>query len=218
MIPLVFSSCCFENNITGFYVCGAYAVPGTFYPDIKGTESSYEILETDKYGRIMFSYSAPNFITEQKETAIVICQKNTNDFVYFYEDICYEIVQNENMDFQNLKERNDWNRPLNSRKMTYRNNKVSFDNFIIAETIFDIKKIKNICCKKLGIYSPEIAEICIDDIQPDDTAIFYLKVISNGNEKQYFVRVAKEYKVSFYEVNDDFYEVFEGYIDFKNSD
>lgn len=216
ILPLVFNSCFFENDITGLYVCGAYAVPGTFYPDLKGTESSYEILETDQYGRIMFSYSAPNFISEQKETAIVICQKITKDLVYFYEDICFEFVQNEKSDFQTLKNRNDWNQPLDSSKMTYRNNKVSFDNFIITESIFDINKVKKLCCEKLNVYSSEITELCIDDIRPDDVAVFYMEVTSHGSTKNYFVRVSDGYEISFYEFNNVFYEVTEEYIDFKN--
>ncbi len=218
IFPLILSSCCFDNNIIGLYVCGAYAVPGTFYPDIKGTEVSYEILENDQYGRIMFSYSAPNLITEQNETVVVICQKLTKDSVYFYEDICYEFDENEDMDFQVLKDRNDWNKPLDIGKMTNRNNKVSLDNVIIAKSVFDIEKIKDICCEKLGIYSPQITEICIDDIQPDGTSVFFLKTDSNKNKRKYFIRVEKEYKVSFYEINDNFYENSKDYIDFKNSD
>lgn len=188
----------------GLYVCGAYAVSGTFYPDIKGTEATYEIMETDNYGRVMFTYSAPSFITEKNEAAIVICQKITKDSVYFYEDVCYEFVHSEAQDLQTLKNMNDWNQPLNNDKMTYRNIKVSMDNVIIAEPAFDFEKIKSMCCKKLNIHSAEIKNLCIDDIQPDGTTVYYLKAVSDGEEKQYFVQVSDGYDISFHAITQNY--------------
>lgn len=195
------------NNDSALSICGAYAVPGMYYSDLKGIESTVEVLEKDTYGRIMFIYSAPSVITEQNESAVVICQKKTNDFVYFYEDICYEFVEteitNENTKFLEIKDRNDWNKPLSDEKMTFRRIKVSFDNVIITEVNFDVDRIKEICCESLGIYDFQIKEFCIDDVKPDESCIFFLKTNSNGNEKKYFAKVEKEYNVSFYEINDD---------------
>lgn len=200
LIPLVFSSCGVDNSI-GLYVCGAFAVPGTFYPDIKGTETSCEIIETDKYDRIMYYYTAPSFISGNKERAVVICQKITSDSVYFYENVCFEIVNDNYCDFEELKLQNDWNKPLDNSKMSYRNIQVSFDNVIITESIVDIDIVKSLCCSELDIDANEILEFCIDDIQPDNTAVFYLKTTSQGYAKEYFVQVKNNYSITISKIN-----------------
>lgn len=211
-----FNSCYSENSDNSLLICGSYAVPGMFYPDLKGTESSCEILETDKFGRIMFLYSAPNIISKQDETAVVICQKNTKEYVYFYEDICFEFIHNDTADFSLIKKRNDWNLPLNDNKMTYRKKLISIDSIIITESSFDINKIKTLCCEKLNIISSDIRELCIDDIRPDGTAVFYIEISSNGNTKKYFVLVNEKYETDFFEFSGTFYSITEEFIDFKN--
>lgn len=90
-----------------------------FYPDLKGSEASCEVVETDDYGRTLFLYSAPSVISDKVETVAVICQKNTKEGVFFYTGDCFDFTEKSVDDFSRLKERNDWNMPLNESKMSF---------------------------------------------------------------------------------------------------
>lgn len=99
-----------------------------FDPDI-------EIIETDSYGRVLFFYDEG--YRSEYGTAIVIMQKSENDFVYYYQDICYtpailtkddywrngdEGISYKDVfsekEIEALKQANDWNKPLDMEKCT----------------------------------------------------------------------------------------------------
>ncbi len=208
-----------DYSSLGCYFCGVYAVPGTYHSDLKGMEASYEILEEDDYGRVLFFYTAPDFISKQQGEYIVICQKITDKYVYFYEDICFEILyDDEDADIQELKKKNDWNSPLDESKMAFREMRATFDNVIIDSSELNYQEIRRLCWETLDIYQPQIVELCIDDAQPDGTAIYYLEVRVKTAKERYFVRVDKDYNISFYKIPGERFEVTEEYLKFKNPD
>ncbi|MBE6697758.1 MAG: hypothetical protein E7581_04465 [Ruminococcaceae bacterium] len=89
------------------------------------------IVDEDSYGRLLLCAQYANDVTfcfgSQTFMGYFICQTITNDWVYYYEDICYILYSTS--DFSNasqeevethlneLKTANDWNQPLNNEKM-----------------------------------------------------------------------------------------------------
>ncbi len=198
----MFFCSCFSVNIdSSLLICGAYAVPGMFYPEIKGSVTSCDVLEEDEYGRILFLYTAPNVITDKNETVAIICQKNTKENVYFYENDCYKLLSENSYDLSQLKQSNDWNQPLNENKMTYRKKAVSYDNVIITGSAFDIEKIKDICCKHFVVNSSDIIELCLDDVKPNGTSVFYIEFLHNGNLEKIFLSINEKYDAEFLELS-----------------
>ena len=100
-----------------------------------------EIIEEDKYGRVLFYYyeGCGYYDKEHMYDAeyyndgytILIMQKKTDSYVYFYEDYCYESYKIEDrkflkdgvfdytkLNFSELKEQNDWDKEINEEKCT----------------------------------------------------------------------------------------------------
>lgn len=107
----------------------AFSIAGT---DEMGTRIT--ILETDEFGRKLFEVKffgnsidrlyIPNRETSGRLFAYAICQKADDECVYYYEDDSFSIfgAQDEFTDDERnaLKQRNDWNKPLNDEKLTSR--------------------------------------------------------------------------------------------------
>lgn len=88
------------------------------HPDF---DKVYE-LERDEYGRAMFSYNCFSSFCQETLDILVICQTTERYNPRYYEDVCYLIHGEGDMDFSDseialLKERNDWDKPLDSEKM-----------------------------------------------------------------------------------------------------
>lgn len=124
-------------------------------------EASYnpyiEIIETDNYGRVLFLYDEG--YRSEYGTAIIVMQKSDENFVYYYQDICYTPVILTKEDYwrngdegitykemftqeeiELLKEANDWNKPFNQEKFTKAaivNKKNDKGNLGIKSTDFD---------------------------------------------------------------------------------
>lgn len=111
-------------------VCGSFAVPGMFCFDTKDGTSSCNVLERDSFGRILFEYTAESIITDEKETAWVICQKYDDDYIYYYEDMCYYLGDSSEEAILELKTKNDWNEEMNASELSKREIIVTFDGYI----------------------------------------------------------------------------------------
>jgi hypothetical protein len=81
------------------------------------TDAGIEIIEKDRYGRILFSYSE-----DSQARYLLIAQKADSTYVYYYPDfnfISIEYYRNtffSEQDILKLKDRNDWNKPLDENK------------------------------------------------------------------------------------------------------
>lgn len=95
-------------------------------------------------------------MTEEDETAVVICQAIDSDYVYFYEDICWHMGEYTEDDLATLKEQNDWEEELDFDKMSKRKNKVTFDGFLLTTHELEYKPLKVACCKELNIQEEQI--------------------------------------------------------------
>lgn len=121
----------YEGNHMELYTMAAFNVIGV---DGREKEPVIRILETDDYGRelfcvtfrnpVFYSFYSNDTVENMCAIAYMICQKAEKYQVFYYEDVCYRICKNEGMfspeERNSLKEQNDWNKPLNDAKMTFR--------------------------------------------------------------------------------------------------
>ena len=99
-------------------VCAVVPYVQSGHPDF---DKVYE-LERDAYGRAMFSYNCFSSFCQKTLDILVICQTTDPDTPKYYADICYLIHGEDDAEFSDseiatLKERNDWEKPLNFDKM-----------------------------------------------------------------------------------------------------
>ncbi len=162
-VIMTLSSCGGKAAPLNLKICGSYAVPGMFCFDLKGTETTYEIKETDSEGRILFEYTAKNEISRNTESVLVICQSYDRNTISFYEDICWTSSYETEADISEFKEQNDWNLPLNQSKMSSRMHSVTFDYFIDINFKADLSKVKFLCCDFLDISQSQIRNLSFVD-------------------------------------------------------
>jgi hypothetical protein len=92
---------------------------------VQGNEDdTLVVMQTDAYGRILFSYETQLTWTSENGTfGLLIAQKTENDQVYFYPDICF--IQTNQIEYiidteiEALKSVNDWGNPLQEEKMDW---------------------------------------------------------------------------------------------------
>lgn len=147
----LFISCSAISPTMTLAVCGSYAVPGMFTAELKGNHYSCEILEEDDYGRVLFEFKGDSVLSGNEETAVVICQKYDEEYVFFLEDRCYCLNPSDPSDVDQLKQENAWNKPLELEKMSRRQIRVSSDLFLMTESSLSISKITNLVCYQKNI-------------------------------------------------------------------
>lgn len=199
------------------HICGSYAVPGMFFFEVKGGVTECTIIEEDSYGRVLFSYSTINNIIKERDTVLVIFQKNDSDYIYFYEDICYIEENASEADLSYFKYINDWNKPFNQEKFSKRPKKMSFDLYIINENKHNIKTVSDKCAEKLNINKDNSISIEFDDEDLKGNVIYLVHYEENGNKRKCFMLVTEDYKCSIYEIPDDGYIDFMKFTEFKYS-
>lgn len=114
----------YTGDETALFTLATFSIPRC---DQIGTK--LEIVEQDNQGRLLFKILMGNsplyyncFGEKNTLVAFAICQHYDNDVVYYYEDDCWVIYSKAEefsaTDQRLLKERNDWDLPLNYDKMT----------------------------------------------------------------------------------------------------
>jgi hypothetical protein len=199
-----FSSCSARADIhLELALCGSYAVPGMFCADLKGGVSNTTVLEKDDYGRIMFTYSAPNMITQETGTALVICQQIDREYVYFYEDICYILQDYDGDAAETLKAQNDWNCPLDYTKVSKRANEISFDLFIVTDSALPYGRVLEAVSGALKTGTDQISELQFIDMDSSGNQLFWCSAAANGGSKSYILLVSCGGDVAVMELQDN---------------
>lgn len=183
-------------------VCGSYAVPGMICYELKGGSFDCEVIDTDSYGRILFSYTTLNTITDKEETVLIICQITDPKYVYFYEDICYFMGVSSDDEIESLKKQNDWDCDLDFSKMTRRANKISFDLVLITEDELDYRKIRTACCRAFEIQESQIKALYILDYNENQQVMYILELEEDDDSERYCVLVNESYEVFYMSIND----------------
>ena len=204
MILVILSSCGITTNINlELALCGSYAVPGMFCADLKGGTSQVSVLEEDDYGRIMFSYSAPNVTTQETETVLVMCQKIDDEYVYFYEDICYTFQYDNQDAIKVIKEQNDWNQPLDQSKMSRRPNQITFDLFITSNSTLLYGNVIQAAARELGVSSSQVTQLHFIDADNSGNELYWSGSSENSTNQSYLLLVSSDYDVCVMKLDDD---------------
>jgi len=180
----------------------SFAIPCDFRSDMKGV--AYEILEEDDYGRVLFSLPINCFFSDVEETAIVIMQKYDNQYVYFYEDINYLTGEMSEQEISDLKQKNDWNLPMDESKMSRRKVKYSFDNYLITDSKTDYSKIKKQWVKDFGLSNDSLIDSAISDFDDVRYELYFLAFHNQLNEKEYYFAIVDvaSYETKYLKVED----------------
>jgi len=147
------------------------------------------LLETDHYGRKLFHYSVN---TDGRYAILLICQKTDGQLAYYYEDICYFVYNRyetgyTEADKNELKERNDWGKPLDEGKLrpvNYTGEHINVENYtktkeIISTELKDRFGDKNWASSHLWLNGLETDErgrqviLAVADFENDKTQAFY---------------------------------------------
>lgn len=134
LITILVHSCAYKGYDGAHPDLYTVAVNNIFgiYGECDNGEKTYapyiKIIETDDFGRVLFFYD--ELISSQIDygMAFVISQKTEDGYVYYYQDDCYlpyfgthddidTVLENLDPSFlETLKQRNDWNLPINESK------------------------------------------------------------------------------------------------------
>lgn len=155
--PLPFS---YSEDYSGFelHQVAIYNVPGGEVPHSRVKE-----LESDSYGRILFTYYTED--AEFPVASYLICQRRTDQYVYYYEKYCvvsakdFASISDEQL--ETLKSQNDWGTPFNEAKCIRKDRlyqKMSAREYNTVEgfEIGDSLKYGDAICKALQECYPEI--------------------------------------------------------------
>ena len=149
-------------------LCGAHAVPGMYNSDMKS--GGINILDTDSEGRILFEYSARDVIggehLEEYRTVLVICQKYDDDYVYFYEDICYLKQYDTDEALDRLKEL-----------------------FAYTEENIPYEQVKKSVMVAISLQEDQIQELCLLDVDTRGGVLYYLCYDADSIREKYLVLV-----------------------------
>lgn len=181
--------------------CVYYSVPGFYQLDLKGIHT--EVIETDDFGRTLLYQKKHSRLTDKEEGVYVICQKQSDSTVYFYEDINYA-WENEALDLQKLKEENDWNTELQESKCSSRYIRVSFDLSLISDSPFekfDDERFYSSLQRTHGIAEDAIRSVGFCDEDGGSNAVYFIN-LQNG--EKYFCIVDAEYNTYVSKIKDPY--------------
>lgn len=193
------SGCANESEHLSLKTCGAYAVPGMFHSELKGSGMAYDVVEEDAYGRTLFTFSAEHHMTEKIEYALVICQKYDGSYVYFYEDVCYLLGTYSEEDLAELKVRNDWGVALNEDKMSRRSNKSTADSFIVTDGNLEYKEMQSAFRKKLRLSEDQRITWYLWDVDSSGKHLGYLTVEHTDFTESFILIVSLDYEISIFD-------------------
>lgn len=125
VVAVVFSACA-PGSVAATRLYEPYYILGANMPFADtltaGHWDTVKELEQDSYGRRYFRYSTFSSDIYQHIEIHIICQKTESDNAYYYPDYCYIFRAKDSDPFTQedialLKERNDWDSPLDEDKM-----------------------------------------------------------------------------------------------------
>lgn len=115
----------YSGDQFALYTQAAFSIP-----DAEQMGTQINVIEQDQEGRILFEVSFGRKAFYYKDYgndsarlyAYAVCQQYDDQFVYYYEDVCFAVFQDQAAftleQKDSLKETNDWNMPLDYSRMT----------------------------------------------------------------------------------------------------
>ena len=202
-------------------LCAYHSFPLYMLADLKTPDWNAEIIEKDSYGRVLgelYIYDSLDDKIEEgsHKTYVFICQKTTREYVYFYEDINYLFPGYDNQDLEKLKEVNDWNKELNESKMSRREVSFTYDMAINVKKILTGTELRYLVCETFNVEEDDVLRVAAIDYDNISNEIFWCKILIDGQEKAYCVRVNSNKEVAYVEFTSGEFE-YETYVAFKRS-
>ena len=200
-IFLFFSSC--VNTIPEHFAListASFAVPCMFQSDMKNAD--YKVLEKDNYGRVFFSLTGYCLLSDTEETVLVIMQKYDEEYVYFYEDICYSFENRMEETKKQIKNLNDWNLPIDETKFSKRRVDFTLDNYLILDSNADFSKIKNAWEQCFKESNASIIDYTISDYDGEKCELYIVVIENESKEKEYYFSIVDvdSYKIQYMKI------------------
>ena len=195
LLTSIFCSCRPTNALilekVGLRFVGGVSLPGMFSSDRRGT--TCKIIEKDNQGRTLFEYGHINTITNNPIDVLSICQVNDydNEYVYFYEDIHFLICPYDKDDLELLKQRNDWNKPLDYSKMSRRDYDLGTSHFGPAFDNRSAAEIRDIFANHAQIDESYIKGRLFVDVSNEHQVLYLVKTVINDTQEFYILYMDK---------------------------
>lgn len=174
----------------------------------KYADPQIEIIDSDMYGRTMFTYYEKYYAgADISFSALIICQKSNENDVFYYEDINYIVKEQllytestkkfDTWEIEQLKTGNDWNQEINFNKCVKKQivkckPSVPYEN-----------EIKNIIIDEFHLISGEYS-LFVNLLTKDSVNsnfIIYGYIRRNDEDGIYFIGFVESDKESLKEVN-----------------
>lgn len=200
LLCIVFLSLCGHKgpSYAMLHATASYSIPGMIQYDTMSTP--IEIIEQDKYGRTLFSYTVSDMVTGQERTVWVICQKATKKKTYYYEDFNYSFTDDSEA-IESLKQQNDWGDPLEEQKYSVRQPKFTWDSsMLVPGSDLDVQKISSAIFRKFH-YTKVSSAFC--DADGHGNELWYYELEKGGTVQEFFVIVNSKYQTELFEIVDD---------------
>lgn len=174
------------------------------------TNAKIEIIDTDSYGRTLFTYYEKYYYgADISFSALLVCQSVEQSRVFYYEDVNFIVKEqelyNKNLvsfsdnEIERLKVDNDWNLELNyekctSKQITKGKPKIPHDSEIKARAVdeFDLKNDNSLFLTYLTSSSSNSSFIVYGYERTIDTYFVYLIEQSNGEIQNMALFVPKD--------------------------
>ncbi len=201
-IILSLCSCNYQADIEALQVIAAYEIP---FVDVDSRWSSAELVEKDNYGRMLYSVHSINdesnnvfsdYVIDELSNspvlAYVVCQKIDDNYVYYYKTYCYKFVSSlsaNNSVIKELKEKNDWNMPIDENKLIKRSTNLDgIENYRLYRTekqaITDLEK-------SIG---SQIDNYYIDMIfSADEQPIYVVRAVKSWSKEDTAIQFGESY-------------------------
>lgn len=171
---------------------------GNSYGADRAIDSEIEVIETDNFGRTLFTYREKYYSgANMTFSALIISQYSVDGYVYYYEDYNYLIKQQKlnipelerfsDNDIEYLKSVNDWDKEINFEKCIRKEivkakQDIPYGNHIISDNIIN----------EFGL-SKKQYNLFYNFLTADDSGKFivYGSIINFSEKDIYFVALVK---------------------------
>ena len=183
ILILLLSSC--RTEMSDFTAMGAtafFAVPSVGELDMRDVDDVSEEIEKDEYGRVLYLYRGYCGLAKEDKEILIIYQKHDDDYVYYYEDICYMFAAPSTENIESIKAINDWGCPLDESKMSRRRVRVSLWNRLNTTSSLTRWDVEQSISEEIGL---DIHAIDIDDVSPIGQEAYFV-ILKNASGKLYY--------------------------------
>lgn len=164
-------------------------------------DSEISIIETDSFGRVLYTYKESYFRNGVSFCSLLIVQKNDDGYVYYYEDFNFISKEGRNSEFnaeeiELLKERNDWNEELNlekcAQKIITNDKQPSWQKQDMFEEMFPMYKSVFFCFLTSDAYGRDIYYGHVSPSFDSESDIRFFVILFDVDSSHYILEIEKE--------------------------